>query len=99
MRKNTPITGFPFHLVNRNNGLDINAGAVVGHYVIDGGTQATFSDTPVPKGNGQWTINIQAAERLAASGLLAAKKRVYMLASPSSRRKEGSKMDNKCTGE
>lgn len=60
--KNTAVTGFTFGLVNKTTGAAVTSGTVTGYYTLDGGTQATLSGTPVHEGNGQWSINLTAAE-------------------------------------
>jgi hypothetical protein len=61
-RRAQSVHGFPFGMVNASDGSPIVSGTVVGYYVLDGGGQAELSDTAVHEGNGQWTINITAAE-------------------------------------
>ncbi len=61
-KKNTAITGFPFALVGTATGAAITSGTPVGYYLLDGGTQGTVAGTPVHEGNGQWSVNLLAAE-------------------------------------
>ena len=62
-KKNTAVTGFPFHLVATADGSDITAGTPVGYYTLDGGSQTAINDvTPVHEGNGEWTFDLLAAE-------------------------------------
>lgn len=60
---NQAVTGFSFGLVDKTNGNDITTGTPVGRVTIDGGTQAAIGDTtPTHEGNGQWTVDLTAAE-------------------------------------
>lgn len=61
-KKNTAITGFPFALVSATDGSAITSGTVTGYYLLDGGTQGTVTGTPVHEGNGQWSVDLLAAE-------------------------------------
>jgi hypothetical protein len=60
--KNQAVTGFSFGLVNKDTGEAVTTGSVTGYVTLDGGTQAVLSDTAVHEGNGQWSINLTAAE-------------------------------------
>lgn len=60
--KNEPVTGFPFGLVNKNNGNPVTTGTVTVYITKDGGTQATGSYNPIHEGNGQWSANLTANE-------------------------------------
>lgn len=61
-KKNTAVTGFTFGLVNASDGSAITTGTVSGFFTLDGGTQASIAGTPVHEGNGQWSVNLLAAE-------------------------------------
>lgn len=61
-KKNTAVIGFTFGLVNATTGAAVTSGTTIGYYILDGGVQNTLSDTPVHEGNGQWSVNISAAE-------------------------------------
>ena len=61
-KKNTAVTGFAFALVSATDGSAITSGTVTGYYTLDGGTQGTIAGTAVHEGNGQWSINLLAAE-------------------------------------
>lgn len=60
--KNTAINGFPFTLVNRTTGEAVTTGVCIGYYTGDDGVQRTLNNTPVHKGNGQWTVDIESWE-------------------------------------
>ena len=62
MFKNRAVTGFPFGLISRVDGSPIIVGPVSGFYTLDGGAQTAIAGTPVHEGNGQWTVNLLAAE-------------------------------------
>lgn len=61
-KKNTAVTGFTFGLVSATDGSAITTGTVTGYYTLDGGTQATITGSATHEGNGQWSINLTAAE-------------------------------------
>lgn len=61
-RRGQAVTGFPFTLVNLADGSSITSGTVTGYYTLDGGTQAELSGSATHEGNGQWTVNLAAAE-------------------------------------
>jgi len=62
--QNQAVTGFTFALVNKDTGAALTsvAGAITKYETIDGGTQATLSGTVAEEGNGQYSINLTAAE-------------------------------------
>lgn len=60
--KNTAITGFTFGLIHKVTGEAVTAGTATGYITINGGTQAELTNTPVHEGNGQWSVNLTAAE-------------------------------------
>lgn len=60
--KNEAVTGFTFSLTERVTGAPVSTGTVISYYCIDGGTQAIIGDTPVHKGNGQWSVDLTADE-------------------------------------
>lgn len=61
-KKSTAVTGFTFGLVSATDGSAITDGTVTGYYTLDGGAQGTLLGTAVHQGNGQWSINLSAAE-------------------------------------
>ena len=62
-KKNTAVTGFPFHLVALADGSDVTTGTPVGYYLLDGATQTAIADvTPVHEGNGEWSFDLTAGE-------------------------------------
>ena len=62
-KKNSAITGFTFGLVSSTDGSDVTTGTPVGYYTLDGGTQTAIGDvTPVHENNGQWSVDLLAAE-------------------------------------
>ena len=62
--RNQAVTGFTFALVNKTTGAALTgaAGAVSKYYTLDGGTQASISGSVAEEGNGQYSVNITAAE-------------------------------------
>lgn len=60
--KNRAVVGFTFSLVNRTTGAAVTSGTPVGYVTLDGGTQTAIAGTPVHEGNGQWSVNLLAAE-------------------------------------
>lgn len=61
--KNVAITGFTFALVNKSNGDAITTGTATVRVSKDGGAQLEVADSPATHiSNGQWKINITAAE-------------------------------------
>lgn len=60
--KNQAVTGFTFSLVNKTDGSAVTTGTTTGYYTLDGGTQTAIAGTPVHEGNGQWSVNLLAAE-------------------------------------
>jgi hypothetical protein len=61
-KKNTAVTGFPFALISASDGSAITSGTVNGYYLLDGGTQGSITGTPTHEGNGQWSVDLLAAE-------------------------------------
>jgi hypothetical protein len=61
-KKNTGITGFTFTMVKKTDGSAITSGQVNGYISKDGGAQAGLTNSAVHKGNGQWSVNLTAAE-------------------------------------
>ena len=59
------ITGFPFGLVSKITGSPITTGTPVVYITVDGGSQFQAASTPEHEGNGQWTVNLSAAEMTA----------------------------------
>ena len=60
--RNTAVTGLPFVMISSSDGSPVTTGTVTGYTLLDGGSQVAIADTPVHKGNGQWTANLTAAE-------------------------------------
>lgn len=60
--KGVPVTGFTFALINASTGAAITSGTVTEKITQDGGTQANVSASAAHEGNGQWSINLTAAE-------------------------------------
>lgn len=65
-KRNTAITGLTFGLVHKDTGAAITSGTVSGFITKDGGTQAGLTNSAAHKGNGQWSIDLTAAEMDAA---------------------------------
>jgi hypothetical protein len=63
--KGQAIVGFPFEMIDRTTGAGITTGTVNGYITKDGGTQEALSMSPTHEGNGQWSVNISAAEMTA----------------------------------
>jgi hypothetical protein len=61
-KKNTAVTGFTFTLIKRSDGTGITNGTVNGYRSIDGGNQAGLTNSPMHIANGQWKVNLTAAE-------------------------------------
>lgn len=59
--KGKAVEGFPFEMINKS-GDPITTGTVTGYITKDGGTQERISMVPVHEGNGQWSVNLSAAE-------------------------------------
>lgn len=59
--KGEAVEGFPFEMIDKS-GDPITTGTVNGFIIKDGGTQESLSMVPEHEGNGQWSINISAAE-------------------------------------
>jgi hypothetical protein len=62
------VTGFTFGLVNKTSGAALTgAAAGVGKYITkDGGTQASIAGSIAEEGNGQYSVDLTAAEMTAA---------------------------------
>ena len=61
-RKGLALTGLTFVLVNKSTGAAITSGSVTTKITKDGGTQGTPPNSAAHEGNGQWSINLTAAE-------------------------------------
>lgn len=59
--KGQAVEGFPFEMIDKA-GDALTTGAVNGYITKDGGTQEAISISPVHEGNGQWSVNLSAAE-------------------------------------
>lgn len=62
------VTGFTFGLVNKTTGAALTGAASgIGKYITkDGGTQASIAGSIAEEGNGQYSVNLTAAEMTAA---------------------------------
>lgn len=60
-KKNQAVTGFPFNLY-APNGDPVTSGTTTGYVKLDGGTQSALTNTPVHRGNGQWSVDLLATE-------------------------------------
>lgn len=60
--KGKAVEGFPFQLIHKTLLTDITSGTVTGYITKDGGVQEVLSNPFVHEGNGQWTVNLSAAE-------------------------------------
>jgi len=70
-KKNTAVTGFVFEMIKAADGSAITTGTVNGYITKDGGSQASLTNTPTHVANGQWKVNLTAAEMNAETiGLL-----------------------------
>lgn len=63
--KGQAVEGFPFEMINKSTGDAITSGVVTGYITKDGGTQEAISMVPTHEGNGQWSVNLSAAEMTA----------------------------------
>jgi len=59
--KGKAVVGFPFQMID-TSGADVTTGTVNGFITKEGGTQESLSMVPVHEGNGQWSVNLSAAE-------------------------------------
>lgn len=62
--KGEAVVGFPFEMISKA-GDAITTGVTSGFITKDGGVQEPISMVPVHEGNGQWSVNISAAEMTA----------------------------------
>ena len=62
MLKNTASQYIAFNAVSSTDGSAITTGTPTVYYTIDGGTQATSTNTAVHEGNGQWSLALTQAE-------------------------------------
>jgi hypothetical protein len=62
--KGVAVEGFPFAMIDKS-GDPVTSGVVSGFITKDGGTQNALDGTPEHEGNGQWSVNISAAEMTA----------------------------------
>lgn len=60
--KEKAVNGFVFEMIKAADGSAITTGTVNGYITKDGGSQASLTNTPTHVGNGQWKINLTAAE-------------------------------------
>ena len=62
--RNNAVTGFTFGLVNKSTGAALTGVAsAIGKYITkDGGTQASIAGSVAEEGNGQYSVNLSAAE-------------------------------------
>jgi len=61
-KKNTAVTGFTFVMINASDGSAITSGTVTGYRTIDGGSQTELTNSITHIANGQWKVNLTAAE-------------------------------------
>lgn len=61
-RKGVAVTGFTFVLIDKSDGSAITSGTVTVSITKDGGTQGSSTNSAVHEGNGQWSVNLTAAE-------------------------------------
>ena len=59
--KGKAVEGFPFQMIDTAGG-DVTTGTVNGFITKDGGTQEALSMVSIHEGNGQWSVNLSAAE-------------------------------------
>jgi hypothetical protein len=59
--KGQAVEGFPFEMITPA-GAAITSGVVSGYITKDGGTQESLSNPITHEGNGQWSMNLSAAE-------------------------------------
>tara|TARA_R110002012_G_scaffold151096_1_gene311014 strand:- start:282 stop:1385 length:1104 start_codon:yes stop_codon:yes gene_type:complete len=66
--RNEAVTGFTFGLVNKTTGAALTGAASgIGKFITkDGGTQASIAGSIAEEGNGQYSVNLTAAEMTAA---------------------------------
>ena len=62
MQKNVASQYIAFNAVSSTDGSAITTGTPVVKYTIDGGTQATSTNTAVHEGDGQWSLALTQAE-------------------------------------
>lgn len=56
------LVGLSFTLINVSTGAAVTTGTATGYVTLDGGTQTAIAGSPVHEGNGQWTVDLTAAE-------------------------------------
>ena len=61
-KKGVAVTGYTFVLLNKSTGAAVTSGTVTCKVLKDGGSQATSTNSAAHEGNGQWSINLTAAE-------------------------------------
>lgn len=62
MKKNVALPGLTFGLVSATDGSAITSGSPAAYITIDGGSQASATNSPVHEGNGQWSLDLTQAE-------------------------------------
>lgn len=62
MIKNQAFSGFPFLLIDKTSNEAITTGTPTGYVTIDGTSQAELAGAITHSGNGQWQVNLTAAE-------------------------------------
>lgn len=62
MIKNHAVAGFTFLLIDKTTHAAITTGAPVGYRTIDAGAQTPLAGAITHKGNGEWAVNLTAAE-------------------------------------
>ncbi len=63
--KGKAVVGFPFELIHKTDLTAITTGTVTGYITKDGGIQELLSNPFTHEGNGQYTVNLSAAEMTA----------------------------------
>lgn len=61
-KKNVAVTGFTVGMIDASDGSAITSGTVNGYVTKDGGTQTALTNSLTHEGNGQWSVNLTAAE-------------------------------------
>ena len=64
--KNTAVTGFPFLLIKASDGSPLTLASPSCFITKDGGTQTASTNSPTEKGNGEYVVDLTAAEMNAA---------------------------------
>ena len=62
MIKNEAIAGLTFLLLDKTSGEAITTGTPAGYVTLDAGSQAELDGAITHKGNGEWSVDLTAAE-------------------------------------